>query len=203
LGIAVLNENDKTGSLGSMFDPIIERNTTVPVSREEVYSTVSDNQTRIIVIIYQGESRLVQNNIQLGKLEVRVPKNRAGEESIVVRFSYDINGLLDVDVKVSSTGENVKTTIQNAAGGLSEKEIRISQEKLSKMKFHPRDEEVNRELVARADRLYEGLLSEKRSIIRDCLFKFETILETQDEEKIELGRRELESVLEHFDQRLF
>jgi len=203
LGIGILNENDNTGLIGSLFDPIIERNTTVPVSREEVYSTVSNNQTEIIVIIYQGENRLVQNNIQLGKLEVRVPKKKAGEESIVVRFSYDVNGLLEVDVKVLSTGETINTAIQNAAGDLTDEQIRLSHEKLSKLKFHPRDEEVNRELIARADRLYEGMLSEKRSIIRDCLVQFEAILETQDEDKIELGRRELESVLEYFDQQLF
>ena len=203
LGIAVLNENDKTGLIGSIFDPIIERNTTVPVSREEVYSTVSDNQTEISVVIFQGENRLVRNNIQLGKLEVRVPKKKAGEESIVVRFSYDINGLLEIDVQVMSTGENINTTIQNSTGNLSDEQIRISKEKLAKMKFHPRDDEINRELVARADRLYEGLLSEKRSIIRDYLVQFEAILESQDEEKIEVGRRDLESVLEHFDHRFF
>ena len=203
LGIAVLNENDKTGLIGSLFDPIIERNTTVPVSREEVYSTVSDNQSEIVVVIYQGENRLVQNNIQLGKLEVRVSKKKAGEESIVVRFSYDVNGLLEVDVHVTSTGERLNRTIQNAAGSLSDKEMRISQEKLAKLKFHPRDEELNRELVARADRLYEGLINEERSIIRDCLLQFEAILETQDEKRIEQGRSELESVLEHFDQSLF
>lgn len=203
LGIAVLNENDKTGLIGSIFDPIIERNTTVPVSREEVYSTVSDNQTEISVVIFQGENRLVRNNIQLGKLEVRVPKKKAGEESIVVRFSYDINGLLEIDVQVMSTGENINITIQNSTGNLSDEQIRISKEKLAKMKFHPRDDEINRELVARADRLYEGLLSEKRSIIRDYLVQFEAILESQDEEKIEVGRRDLESVLEHFDHRFF
>ena len=191
------------GAVGSVKRLYIERNTTVPVSREEVYWTVSDNQTENTVIIYQGENRLVQNNIQLGKIEIRVPKKKAGEESIVVRFSYDVNGLLEVDVRVTSTGEKINTTIQNAAGNLSDKEILISQEKLSKMKFHPRDEEVNRELVARADRLYESLLSEKRSIIREYLRQFEAILETQDEEKIMTGRRELESVLEYFDKQIF
>ena len=173
------------------------------MSREEVYSTVSDNQTEISVVIFQGENRLVRNNIQLGKLEVRVPKKKAGEESIVVRFSYDINGLLEIDVQVMSTGENINITIQNSTGNLSDEQIRISKEKLAKMKFHPRDDEINRELVARADRLYEGLLSEKRSIIRDYLVQFEAILESQDEEKIEVGRRDLESVLEHFDHRFF
>lgn len=202
LGIGILNENDKTGTAGLIFDPIIERNTTVPVSREETYSTVVDKQSSIIATIYQGESRLVQNNIQLGTLEVRLPTNIAGEESITIRFSYDINGLLEVDAHVLSTGEKRSVVIQNASGSLSDEQVRISREKLSAMKFHPREEEVNRELIARADQLYEGRLSEEREIIRDYLSQFEAVLESQDGEKIKYARREFELFLGKFETKL-
>jgi molecular chaperone HscC len=203
LGIGIHNENDKTGLTGAVFDPIIERNTTVPVSREEVYSSVVDNQSEINITIYQGESRLVQDNIQLGLLDVRIPTNEAGEEKIAVRFSYDINGLLEVDVKILSTGETLNRVIQNAPGSLTEDQIRLSREKLSAMKFHPRDEEVNRELVARAERLYEARLGDEREAILEFLTKFESIVESQDLKRIELARSEFESLLEYFETPLF
>ncbi len=203
LGIGVHNENDKTGSQGALYDPIIERNTIVPVSREGTYYTVADNQTEVNVDIYQGESRLVQNNIKLGILKVSVPKGKAHEQSIVVRFSYDINGLLEVDVEVVSTGEKLNMVIQNAPGSLTDAEIAGSREKLLAMKFHPRDQEINRELIARAERLYEGRLSGEREILRHFLADFEAAIETQDEKTIETARTEFIAQLEQFDRPFF
>jgi len=203
LGIGIHNESDKTGQQGALFDPIIERNTIVPVSREQHYFSVADNQASVEVDIYQGESRLAQNNIKLGNLEVNIPKAKAGKESIAVRFSYDINGLLEVDVEVVSTSEKLNTVIQNAPGSLTDTAIRESREKLAAMKFHPRDEEANRELVARAERLYEGRLSDERAIIRQYLSQFEAALESQDERTIETARREFELILEQFESPLF
>lgn len=203
MGVDVHNENDKTGAQGALFSPIIERNTIVPVSREETYFTVGDNQTRIALGIYQGESRLARQNIKLGDLEITLPKAKAHEESILVRFSYDINGLLEVDVKIVSTGEQLNIVIENAPGSLTDKQIADSREKLSAMKFHPRDQEINRELVARAERLYEGRLSDEREFIRQCIFDFEAAIESQDEKTIEGARRELEDRLEYFERPIF
>ena len=203
LGIGIHNENDKTGTQGALYDPIIERNTIVPVSREGTYYTVADNQTEVNVDIYQGESRLVLNNIKLGNLEVKVPRGKAHEQSIVVRFSYDINGLLEVDVRVVSTDEKLSTVIQNAPGTLSEAEIAGSREKLNTMKFHPRDQEINRELIARAERLYEGRLSDEREILKRYLADFEAAIETQDERTIEIARTEFVAQLKHFDRPFF
>ena len=203
LGIGVHNENDKTGSQGALYDPIIERNTIVPVSREGTYFTVADNQTEVNVDIYQGESRLAQNNIKLGNLMVKVPKGKAHEQSIMVRFSYDINGLLEVDVTVVSTDEKQSTVIQNAPGSLTDAEITSSREKLKTMKFHPRDQEINRELIARAERLYEGRLSGEREILKIYLADFEAAIESQDERTIETARTEFVAQLEQFDRPFF
>jgi molecular chaperone HscC len=160
LGIATINEHDKTGIQGSLFSPIIERNTVIPVSKVERYYTVQDKQTHIDVEIFQGESRLVKNNISLGNIEVRVPKAKKYEESIDVRFSYDTNGILEVDVTVVSTGQKYYKMLKNSPGNLSEKDIQASKKKLAKLKFHPREQEANIVLIARAERLYEGRLKE-------------------------------------------
>lgn len=203
LGIGMHNHSDSAGLQGALYDPIIERNTIVPVSREQYYSTVENNQAAINIDIYQGESRLAKNNIKLGGIKINVPAAKAGEERIVVRFSYDINGLLEVDVTVSSTEEKVNKVIENAPGSLSAEEISNSQSKLSALKFHPREQEINRELIARAERLYEGRLSEERAIIRELLTNFEVALETQDERMVEVARTEFIARLEHFDRPFF
>jgi len=201
--VVLHNHSDSAGLQGALYDPIIERNTIVPVSREQYYSTVENNQAAINIDIYQGESRLAKNNIKLGGIKINVPAAKAGEERIVVRFSYDINGLLEVDVTVSSTEEKVNKVIENAPGSLSAEEISNSQSKLSALKFHPREQEINRELIARAERLYEGRLSEERAIIRELLTNFEVALETQDERMVEVARTEFIARLEHFDRPFF
>jgi molecular chaperone HscC len=90
-----------------------------------------------------------------------------------VRLSYDINGVLEVDVEVLSTGEKHYKMILNTPSQISEQEIATSKEKLSALKFHPRDQELNIALLARAERLYEGRLGQEREEILQALRWFE------------------------------
>ncbi|MBJ7988213.1 Hsp70 family protein, partial [Bacillus cereus] len=76
------------------FFPIIERNTPIPVSRVERLYTVNDRQHSILVDVYQGENRLVKNNLKLGELKIKVPPAPAGQAAIDIRYTYDINGIL-------------------------------------------------------------------------------------------------------------
>jgi molecular chaperone HscC len=76
---------------GGHFCPILERNTIIPASRTERFYTVRDNQTRIVVDVLQGESRIAKNNLLLGTLEIQVPKAKAGQEAVDVTYTYDIN----------------------------------------------------------------------------------------------------------------
>ncbi|BBP66248.1 molecular chaperone HscC [Pseudomonas sp. Cab53] len=96
--------------------PIIERNTVVPVSRSRNVSTLSDNQKVVRLGIYQGESRLVSNNIFLGELEIPVPPRKAGEVTLDVRFTYDNNGLLEAQVHLPINGETRRLVIENNPG---------------------------------------------------------------------------------------
>src|SRR5262249_32816784 len=78
------------------FLPIINRNTTIPVSRVERVVTVSPNQTEVTVEIYQGESRRVEDNLLLGQFTVKgIPRGPAGQP-VDIRFTYDLNGVLEV-----------------------------------------------------------------------------------------------------------
>lgn len=200
LGTAIHNENDRTGDHGGLFSAIIERNTIIPASRSERYWTMYDNQTELNIDIYQGESRLVSSNINLGEIKVKVPKAKKQEESVDVRFSYDMNGLLEVDITVVSTGETYYKMIQNAPGSLSEKDIQASKEKLSHLKFHPRELAVNQNLISRAERIFESRLADERDAIQDSLRWFESILESQDEKQIEVAQQDFAGFLDEFDQ---
>jgi molecular chaperone HscC len=204
LGVGTHNESDLFGTQGSLFSPIIERNTVIPASRVSVYSTINDNQTNIKFEIFQGENRLVKNNINLGELTVAVPKNKKGEESAAVRFSYDVNGVLEVDIEVISTKEKYNKLIVNAPGELSAADIQASKAKLAIMKFHPREDEMNINLIARAERLFEGRLGEQRDRILEGLKAFEAVLETQNREMVAQAQADFTVFLDSFEQdRLF
>lgn len=203
LGTEVINESDATGKQGGLFLPIIERNSTVPVSIERTVCTAGDNQTQLKVNVFQGESRLVKNNLFLGTFTVQVPKAPAGEEMVDIRYSYDMNGVLDVDVNVQSTGKKYHKTIVNSSNSLTEKEIEKSREKLAKLKFHPREDESNRALLARANRLYETALGDNREYINNLISKFDAVLESQNLKEIEKVAKSLEEIVDNLEQGSF
>lgn len=113
LGVEVVMERREGVFEPGHFCPVIERNTVIPASRTERFYTVYNNQDRIRISVYQGESRLTANNLLLGSLEIQVPKNRAGREAVDVTYTYDINSILEVEVKVLSTGQ-VKRQIDHS-----------------------------------------------------------------------------------------
>lgn len=199
LGVGIHNKSDASGKQGLLFDAIIERNTVIPTSRSESYHTIANKQTEMNLSIYQGESRLVNNNIKLGEVEIKLPSAKKGEESAEVRFTYDMNGILEVDITVISTGQTYYHMIQNAPGELSGKEIKASKEKLAKLKFHPRDQAVNIELIARAERLFESRLGDDRDEIQHHLSYFEEILDKQNPADIKEAIEEFSHYLEKLD----
>lgn len=203
LGVGVYNENDQLGTQGDLFSPILERNTVIPSSRVNIYTTVSDNQTQLNMEIYQGENRLVKNNIHLGGLEIKVPKAKKGAETIQVRFSYDVNGVLEIDAQVVSSGEKYYKMILNTPTELSASEIEASKSKLAALKFHPREQEGNMILIARAERLYEGRLGDDREVLLQALRWFESVLEQQNLTEIAQAQIEFADLLDQFEQDRF
>lgn len=200
--VSVKTMNNKRES--GYFCPIIERNTVIPVSRTETFYTAYDNQTRVVVEILQGESRLARNNLKLGEISVTVPKGPEGSESIDVTYTYDINSILEVIVKVNSTGEKKKVIIQKGNEKISEEEIKARFEELSYLKIHPRDQEKNKELLFRGERMYEEFTGEDRQIIGNAIMQFESVLDKQDSILIEQARDEFKRVLDEIeDEELF
>ncbi|SHN33584.1 molecular chaperone HscC [Rhizobacter sp. OV335] len=199
LGVEVSVRLDDRSSSQGHFDPVIERNTPVPVSRSKSYMPTTEGQSMIDLEIYQGESRMVRDNIHLGRLRVALPHAPLQDCAVDVRFTYDVNGLLQVEAMVRKTQETTSLVIEGNPGLLSPAEVAQRLKSLAELKIHPRDKLENRTLLARGERLYEQLRGEQREWLGMQILRFEQLLSTQDARMIAAGRREFESVLERVE----
>jgi molecular chaperone HscC len=181
------------------FAPIIERNTPVPVSRMEHFSTVAENQKTVRLDIRQGESPLGSENLHLGVLDIDVPPAPAGHAQIEVRFTYDANGLLEVDARELIGGRTVNTLIRNSGAQMTAEQVAAALEKLRLLKRHPRDEEENRYLLERAKRLYEDRLGDERMTLQGWINQFEAALNTQDARTVRQAREAFGQALDTVD----
>lgn len=178
------------------YCPIIDRNTVIPTSKTKRLYTVRDDQDRVTVRVLQGESRLARNNLYLGELEIKVPKAAKGEEAIDVTYTYDINSLLEVEAKVVSTGETSKLVIKGKDNAMTEEEIAKRMEELAYLKIQLRDQEENRLVLLRAERMYEESLGKQRERLEAGIRLFEDALRSEDRDKVEEARKTLYELME-------
>ncbi|MHC8309026.1 molecular chaperone HscC [Pseudomonas sp. GT1P32] len=183
--------------------PIIERNCVVPVSRVKSVYTLRDNQRKVQLKVYQGESRWVRENIHLGEMELDVPLAPAGEVGIDVRFTYDTNGLLEAEALITRTGERRTLVIENNPGVLSPEEIQQRLVALASLKVHPREQQVNSLLTARLERLYQESLGDLRQHLDHMANRFKQTLDSQDDRAIRELRVQLMQQLDELEQGLW
>ena len=178
-------------TLGGVATPLIDKNTTIPTNKSQIFSTAEDNQTAVTVNVVQGERKQAADNKQLGlfNLDGIAPAPR-GMPQIEVAFDIDANGILNVSAKDKATGKEQKITIQ-ASGGLSEDEI----EKMVS------DAEANADI----DKKFEELVNARNTadtLIHGCKKTIEESKDkVSDEEKsaIEAAISELEEALKGDD----
>ena len=199
LGTEVVREWEDGKFENGVFCPIIERNTVIPASRTERLYTVRDNQTKIRLHVLQGESRFAANNLSLGELFIDIPAAKAGEEAVDVTYTYDINSILEVEVKVVSTGKITKQMFLGREVDMTPEEIKERFEALSYLKIHPRDREENKYLLLKGERIYEESIGRERQIAETALRKFEYALNSYDQGKIERAKEEFKSFLEKWE----
>ena len=198
LGTEVVVDNGVFEEPGHYL-PIIERNTVIPVSRTETVYTAHENQTRITVKILQGESRMSQNNLLLGELSVPVPAGPKGKEAVDITYTYDVNSLLEVEVFVHSSKLRRKILIQGNKSRLSQEEAEKRMEALQYLKQNPRDEEPNRLVLLRGERLYEESTGQTRIAIDRAMMEFDRALKKQDRTEIERAREKLSKFLDEME----
>jgi molecular chaperone HscC len=192
-----VESSEKHGAdfVDGIFTPIIERNCVVPASRERPFFTMADYQTAVKFPVYQGESRWVKDNILLGEVTIPVPSAPAGHVPVLCRFSYDINGLLEVDLHVPETGARRQLVIVDR-DGVSPQQLEARRQELAKLKVHPRETDAVRATLARAGRCYENAIGAEREEIGRLIGRFEAVLAGQDPRECEAARRELEAIFD-------
>lgn len=203
LGIALSIQIGENQYSDGHFDPVIERNCAVPISRVKQYFPAREGQRLLNLEVFQGEARMVKDNIHLGTLKIPLPAGKLEECGIDVRFTYDVNGLLQVETTVLKTGEQFSLIIEGNPGLLGEAEIADRLSALAELKIHPRDRIEHRTLLARAERLYQQLRGDQREWFAMQILKFEKILATQDSRAIEPNRKRFEEVLDAVERDTF
>jgi molecular chaperone HscC len=186
LGVEIAEKGASGQYRYDIFLPIIERNTVIPCSRSHPLTPLSDSQKIIDLKIFQGESRDVKDNVALGALEIPLPLSKAkvDDRSVDVRFTYDVNGLLEVEATVLATQKKHAVIIEKTPGAMTPEEIQLSLANLANLKISPRDQSENKALLARLGRLYEQHLGEIRHTVNEWIKSFENALEKQDPEDI-------------------
>src|SRR5580693_5553820 len=150
-------------TLGGVMTPLIPRNTTIPTSKKEVFSTAADNQNAVTINVLQGEREFAKDNRLLGTFNLTdIPPAPRGTPQIEVSFNIDVNGILTVAAKDVGTGKENKITVQNA-GGLSKEDI----EKMKReAEQHAAEDKKRREVIDVKNRA-EALAYETEKSLRE------------------------------------
>ena len=150
--------------------------------------------------IAQGEKYYFDRNLYLGELTVPVKSAPKGREGARVRFTYDINGIIQVDVTVLSTGVTKSKMIINKSIRLSDEELQEKLKALNKIKIHPRDAEENKLLLARAEALFEEATGVLREDIAMKQEMFANTLAAQDPRRIRRAQEDFSKYLDMVEQ---
>jgi molecular chaperone HscC len=203
LGIEVSREIEAGRQVTGFMSTVLERNTVIPASRVQRFVPIEDNQKVLQVSVYQGEARLVRDNIKLGEFELPLPAGLKTEVGADVRFTYNVNGLLEVQatpVKNGvSSGAVKQLVIENSSERLSPEEIQKRLAELNDIKIHPRDRMEVRALLARCEKHHGQLLGTAREHLAARISFFESMLETQDDRRIAPAKKTLIELAEEIE----
>ncbi len=193
-------------TLGGVATPMIERNTTIPTKKSQVYSTAADSQTQVEIHVVQGERPMATDNKSLGRFILDgIPPAPRGTPQVEVTFDIDANGILNVSARDKATGREQKITI-TASSGLSETEI---QRMVKEAQAHASEDAKRKEGVEAANKA-EGAIFTAEKFLRDFGDRLPDDAKKQTNERIEDVRKaesaqnieELNAAVERLNQHL-
>ena len=197
LGLSVSRTNASGKLEHGFFDPLIKKNTPIPTRKSEIYSTTSDNQETVHIEVYQGESDRVEENVLVSDdIYIHgIPHAPAGHERIEVTFSYDINGLIQVEAVVLSTGERIKEVIQSQEGVMSEEEkseaiVRMEEEEGTSEAY-----ERAKKAIHRAEKLKTACSEEDKVRLDEQIQLLQEAIDAEDVRAIERNEQKLLDLL--------
>ncbi len=178
-------------TLGGVFTRLIERNTTIPTRKSQIFSTAADNQTAVSIHVLQGERDMASQNRTLGRFDlVGIPPAPRGVPQIEVTFDIDANGIVHVSAKDLGTGKEQKIRIESSSG-LSEDEIK---KMVKDAEMHAEEDKKEREKAETLNEADNLLYSTEKS-----LKEFGDKVTAEDKQKIEAGMEELRTALKGGD----
>src|SRR6478672_6446600 len=176
-------------TLGGVFTKLIERNTTVPTKKSQVFSTAADNQTAVTIRVFQGEREMANDNKLLGQFDlVGIPSAPRGMPQVEVTFDIDANGIVHVSAKDLATQKEQSIKI-TASGGLSEEEIKKMQKEAE---AHRAEDEKRKELVNARNTL-DGLIYTIEKTLKENGEKIAADMKKQVEDALVEARKHLDS----------
>lgn len=189
-------------TLGGVFTRLIDRNTTIPTRKSEVYSTASDNQTAVTIKVYQGEREMAADNKLLGQFELQgIPPAPRGVPQIEVAFDIDANGIVSVSAMDKGTGKAQRISIKGN-GGLSDSEIEAM---ILEAELNAAADQAKRQEIDLLNKR-ESVISSAQKTIKDFSEHIDEAQKTELEQKIEklqeASTSEIENLIEELQQAL-
>jgi molecular chaperone DnaK len=167
-------------TMGGVMTKLIERNTTIPTRKSEIFSTAEDNQTAVDIHVLQGERELARDNRSLGRFRLEgIPPAPRGVPQIEVIFDIDANGILNVTARDKATGREQKVTITDTSG-LSKEEV---ERMVREAELHAQEDRQRREEIETRNRA-DSLAYQAERTLRDLGDKVSADLRSEVENKV-------------------
>lgn len=196
LGVNVVNPMDHQNPIMS---PIIERNSILPSSKKSFYTNASGYQDEMVMKVYQGEGYYCKENIYLGEVRISVPRKKKGENRVEVCFTYDINGILLVEVTDLDKGTKKQAVLSSDQFRLREEELKRRVEEMKSYKLAPPGGIRTKLVLARGERLFVQSVGERRRAVESVMGKLHMAMSTQNDQMIANCLKEAEVVFDFLE----